>query len=68
MNESHIDKCMEIQAACFEPHHCEDRQSYLDRMRLFPEGMVVLMVPTDPTDEEPTGQWYVSSQHVLPST
>lgn len=60
MAESHIDKCMEIQAACFEPHHCEDRQSYLDRMKLFPEGMVVLMVPTEPTEQQPTVQWEIA--------
>jgi len=60
MAESHIDKCMEIQAACFEPHHCEDRQSYLDRMKLYPEGMVVLMVPTEPTEQEPTVQWEIA--------
>jgi GNAT superfamily N-acetyltransferase len=59
MTESHIDKCMEIQAACFEPHHCEDRQSYLDRMKLFPEGMVVLMVPTEPTEHQPV-QWEIA--------
>jgi len=57
MNESHIDKCMEIQAACFEPHHCETRQSYVARMALFPEGMVVLMVPTE---QEPTAQWEIA--------
>lgn len=56
MSESQIDKCMEIQAACFEPHHCEDKQSYLDRMALYPEGMVVLMV-TSPEDHT---QWEIA--------
>ncbi len=43
MNESHLDQCMEIQAQCFEPHHREDRQAYVDRMKLYPQGAIVLL-------------------------
>lgn len=50
MAEQHLDRCMAIQKECFEPHHCEEKQAYLDRLKLYPEGMVVLMVPSpDPT-------------------
>jgi ribosomal protein S18 acetylase RimI-like enzyme len=45
MAEEHLDDLLNIQYQCFEPHHCEDRQAYLERMRLFPSGNVVLMVP-----------------------
>lgn len=50
MTEDHVDEVIRIQQACYEPEYREERQSYVDRIRLYPEGNVVLMVP-DPTAE-----------------
>jgi len=48
MTEEHVDEVIRIQQACYEPEYREERQSYVNRIRIFPEGNVVLMVP-DPT-------------------
>jgi len=48
MQEEHLDDVLRIQRACYEPEYREDRQSYVDRMRIYPQGNVVLLVP-DPT-------------------
>lgn len=48
MTEEHVDEVIRIQQACYEPEYREERQSYVDRIRVYPEGNIVLMVP-DPT-------------------
>jgi len=45
MSEEHLDDLLAIQYQCFEPHFCEEREAYIERMNLFPHGNVVLMVP-----------------------
>jgi len=48
MCEEHLDDVLRIQRACYDPEYREERQSYINRMRLFPRGNAVLLVP-DPT-------------------
>jgi len=45
MREEHLEDVLRIQRACYEPEYREDTQSYIDRMRLFPQGNAVLLVP-----------------------
>jgi len=48
MTEEHVHKVLKIQRKCYEPSYREARQSYINRIKLFPEGNVVLMV-ADPS-------------------
>lgn len=48
MTEDHVDDVLRIQRECYEPEYREDRQRYIDRIHLYPEGNVALFVP-EPT-------------------
>jgi len=64
MSEEHLDDLLEIQYQCFEPHFCEEREAYLERMSLFPSGNVVLMVPKPTTMTNAKGGTVLKSSNV----
>jgi len=45
LSEEHVDRVLEIQRLCYAPEYRDARQAYVDRIRLFPEGNVAIMVP-----------------------
>lgn len=45
LREDHVDEVIRIQQACYEPEYREARQSYVDRIRIYPEGNIAIMVP-----------------------
>lgn len=45
LQEDHVDEVIRIQQACYEPEYREARQSYIDRIRIYPEGNIAIMVP-----------------------
>lgn len=47
MEEHHVPSCMDIQASCFDPSLREEKDAYLDRLRIHPQGMVMIMVPSE---------------------
>jgi Acetyltransferases len=57
-----LDGILEIENACFSPGIREDRTVFLDRMRSFPDGFL-LLVPADPVSPgQPAAAGYLSSE------
>jgi GNAT superfamily N-acetyltransferase len=62
MSEEHLDDVIRVQQKCYTPEYRDERQAYVNRMRLFPEGNVVIMV------EEPLSKVSPSSPSSQPSS
>jgi len=60
MSPDRLDEVISVQEKCYTPEYRDERQSYLDRMRLFPEGTIMLLVeesfskPPSPPNSQPS--------------